>query len=71
MIKYHVELELTFGSIKQERVGQLLTFTRESSGKKIEFQGNKMTAEGYDDISELLDDIGWINEIDHEELGLS
>jgi hypothetical protein len=71
MIKYDTILSTYLGVIKQERAGQLLTFTRESSGKKIEFQGNKMTAEGYDDLSELLDDIGWINQIDHEELDLS
>lgn len=68
MIDYNVELELTFGDIKQERKGQVLVFTREDFGKKIEFIGNEMTAEGYDDLSDLLDDIGWINQIDHEEL---
>lgn len=67
-MKYSVERDSCDGNIKQERIGQRLRFSREGvEGKTIEFLGNRICANGYKDLSELLDDLTVVARIDCEE----
>lgn len=66
-VGYSVVLESCDGYIKQERNGQLLIFKRESVGKTIKFAAGMVVAEGYKDLSDLLDDLTYAARIDYEE----